>query len=209
MVNEKNNENGLVDGVYSFRDLVDLDRLGKIFEQFSQATGFTTGLVTYPEQELLIGTGWRDICTKFHRAYPDSEIHCKQSNLELTSKLNNLEELNICHCENGLVDGCTPIIIEGVHGASLCSGQILFSKPNLGRFRKQAEEYGYDVDAYLEALNRTPVVTEKKFKKAMLFLSRIAGMLAEQALIAAAVGAASEIVAKSIDARLEREEQHG
>ena len=74
----------LIDEKYSFQDLVDIDRLRELFEAFSQSTGFTTGLVSYPDQELLIGTGWRDICTKFHRAFSDSEVHCKQSNLELT-----------------------------------------------------------------------------------------------------------------------------
>jgi hypothetical protein len=38
----------LVDGKYSFVDLVDIDRLKAMFERFSQATGFTTGLVSYP-----------------------------------------------------------------------------------------------------------------------------------------------------------------
>jgi PAS domain S-box-containing protein len=172
----------LIDGEYTFQDLVDIDQLRSMFEQFSQATGFTTGLVTYPDQELLIGTGWRDICTKFHRTCPASETHCKQSNLELTSLLKRGKQYNIRPCDNGLVDGATPVIIEGTHVASLASGQILFNHPDIERFKKQAEKYDFNTDAYLEALKEVPVVTEDEFVKAMKFLSEMAVMLAEQGL---------------------------
>jgi hypothetical protein len=55
-----------MDKTYFVQDLVDIDRLRALFETFSKATGFTTGFVSYPAQELLIATGSRDICTKFH-----------------------------------------------------------------------------------------------------------------------------------------------
>ena len=178
----KNRNTCLIDGKYSFKELVAIDRLKDMFERFSQATGFTTGLVSYPDQELLIGTGWRDICTNFHRAYPVSEVHCKQSNLELTSNLKERRELNIQHCESGLVDGATPIIIKGAHVANLFTGQILFKEPDIERFRKQAEAYGYDMDTYLEALGKVPIVTEEEFKDTLEFLCEMAVMIAEQGL---------------------------
>jgi len=181
-VDTKKKEPCLFDGPHSFKDLVDIEQLRKTFERFSQATGFTTGIASYPEQELLIGTGWRDICTKFHRACPVSEVHCKQSNLDLTSKLEKLKELNVRPCENGLVDGATPIIVEDMHLASLFTGQILFEKPNIEQFKKQAEDYGYDVEAYLEALNKVPIVNENKFRNVMAFLCDMAVMLAEAGL---------------------------
>jgi PAS domain S-box-containing protein len=187
----------LVDGKYSFKDLVDIDRLRVMFERFSQATGFTTGLISYPGQDLLISTGWRDICTRFHRVFPSSNVHCKQSNLTLTSNLKERKALNILHCESGLVDGATPIIIKGAHVANLATGQILFKKPDIKQFRKQGEEYGYDVDAYLEALEKVPVVTEKKFKEALGFLSEMAIMLAEQGLTELQIRKAAQTVFES------------
>jgi len=82
----------LVDGKYSITDLVDIEDLRRICDQFSQATGFTTGLVSYPAQEVLIATGWRDVCTKFHRTHPESAKHCKNSNIHLTQQLKELKE---------------------------------------------------------------------------------------------------------------------
>jgi|GEM_PF-1391963 len=168
------------DAEYSIEDLVEIDRLRLLFEKFSQATGFTTGFVSYPDQKLLIATGWRDICTEFHRACPASAVFCKQSNVHLTECLKNLRELNIMPCGNGLVDGATPVVIRGRHVASLATGQVLFEKPDRERFLRQAETYGYDPGEYLAALDTVPVVTEDQLKRALLFLADLAVLIAEQ-----------------------------
>lgn len=173
----------LVDGKYSFEDLVDINQLRTTLKDFSSATGFTTSLASYPDHEFLIQTGWRDICTKFHRKYDSSNIYCKESNTKLTSNLSKENTINICHCKSGLVDGATPIIIEEVHIATLATGQIFFEEPDMKRFEEQGRLYGYDVKAYLKAVKETPVVTEEQFTKALSFLRNMAVMLAEQALV--------------------------
>ena len=172
----------LVDGKYTFEELVDIEQLRKMFEHFSLATGFTTGLVSFPAQQVLIGTGWRDICTKFHRNCPAAAIHCKNSNIELTSKLKQGKTLNILPCENGLVDGSTPIIINGIHVASLFTGQILLNQPDMEQFRRQARVFNFDEADYLKALAEVPIVNKQKFEQALTFLSEMAIMLAEQGL---------------------------
>jgi len=172
----------LVDGRFSIVDLVDIDRLRDLLEVFSRATGFTTGFVSYPDQEVLIATGWRDICTKFHRAYPESVKHCHESNKELTEKLKNLKETNIKYCGNGLVDAATPVYIRGKHLASLATGQVFLAEPDRERFVQQAETYGYDRDEYLAALSEVPVVSENQLKDVMSLLTGIASLIAEQGL---------------------------
>lgn len=163
---------------YIFADLVNIEELTALFEKFSQTTGFTTGLVDQLTKEILIGTGWRDICTKFHRPTPDSAAHCLASNKTLMSGLTKPGQIKINYCENGLVDGVTPIIINNRHLANLVTGQILFAPPDKERFRKQAEQYGYDSDAYLAALDKVPIVDEANFRTALEFLSSLATMIA-------------------------------
>lgn len=68
----------LIEGRYSISDLIDLENLRETLEKFSRATGFTSALVEYPSQEILISTGWRDFCTQFHRAFPESAKNCKE-----------------------------------------------------------------------------------------------------------------------------------
>lgn len=173
----------LVDGKYSFQDLVDIDQLKEMFEEFSEATGFTTGLSTYPEHQFLFKTGWRKACSDFHRKFKSSDKNCDESNFDLISNLVNKRNIHICHCKNGLIDGATPIIVEGVHIASLATGQVFFGKPDLDKFKKQAELHGYNIEEYIQAIKETPVVSKEKFTKALLFLRDIAVMLAEQALL--------------------------
>jgi len=172
----------LVDDKYSIRDLIDINHLREMFEQFSLATGFTTGFLEYPSQQILIATGWRDICTKFHRFCPESAKHCKESNIYLSDRLRQLHELNVKPCKNGLVDGATPIVVKGRYIAYIATGQVLFEEPDIERFRRQAQKYGYDTGTYLEALNKVPIVTEKQFKYALSFLSNIAVTIADNAL---------------------------
>jgi DNA-binding CsgD family transcriptional regulator/ligand-binding sensor protein len=169
----------LVDGKYSITDLVDIEILHKALEKFSLASGFTAGLLEYPSQKILIGTGWRNICTKFHRAFPGSAENCRDSNIHLTEHSKELQKLSIKTCRNGLVDGVTPIVIRGKNIAYLITGQILFEKPDIKRFKKQAEMYGYDLEPYLEALNEVPIVSEYQFENALTFLKELSIIIAE------------------------------
>ncbi|OQY19259.1 MAG: hypothetical protein B6I36_04735 [Desulfobacteraceae bacterium 4572_35.1] len=189
----------LVDGKYTFEELVNIQQLKEMFERFSQATGFTTGLISYPQQQVLITTGWRDICAKFHRKSPAAAKHCQHSNIELTSQLKQGKTFNILPCKNGLVDGATPIIIKGAHVASLFTGQILLEQPNIEQFRRQASEYNFDEAAYLKALSEVPVVDKQKIEQALSFLSDIAILLAKQGL--------KELQQKQAEIRIQRSEK--
>jgi len=184
----------LVDGKYSIKDLVDINRLRTLFEDFSKTTGFTTGFLSYPGLEILIATGWRDACTKYHRACPASMEACKESNIYLTHCLKNLKELSIKPCGNGLVDGATPVIIRGKHLACVSTGQVLLEPPDWAYFEMQAIKYGYDVKLYLAAIKELPVVTEKQLKQALRYLGNLTAFIAEEGLNALYVRMSAELI---------------
>ncbi len=158
---------------YHLANIVDIEELRQLFESFSNFSGFTTGLVERGTNEVLIGTGWRDICSKFHRKNQKSAVHCKSSNKKLTGNLRKLGQINLSKCENGLIDGATPVIINDIHLANLFSGQIFFEKPNVEQFYRQAELFGYDTEAYIKAVQEVPVVSEHEFKEVLHFLSKL------------------------------------
>jgi PAS domain S-box-containing protein len=164
---------------YTFRDLVKIEKLQRLFESFSSATGYTVGLIDQITDEVLVQSGWREICTCFHRLCEASIVHCRASNRHLTQGLDQPGEIRIEHCANGLVDACTPVIIEGRHLANLCSGQVFFAPPESERFRGQALKYGYDLDAYLKAVAQVPVVEPETFEKHLRFLAHLATTVAE------------------------------
>ena len=164
----------LVDGKYSIKDLVDLGELRALFQSFTDAMGFTIGFLSAPELEILIATGWRDICTKHHRNCPLAATRCRNSNARLVRHLKRPGQIVIEACENGLVDCATPIIIQGKKVAILATGQVLLRPPNIEYFRKQAKLFGCNEAAYLRALKEVPVISEKKLKRATHFLGKLA-----------------------------------
>lgn len=154
-----------------FQDLVNLDELRSLFEQFSLATEFSVGLVDVETQQMLLRVGWRDICLNFHRSCPASDESCLASGRALQAELGRDEKTRIADCNHGLVDGCMPIIFQGQHVANLLTGQVLFSPPDIKRFKQQAQKYGFDEQAYLESLSCVPIVSKAKFSAMLLFLA--------------------------------------
>ena len=201
--NADNDTSFLLDGRYRIEDLVDIENLRHLFEGFSKATGLTTGFVAYPSQKVLISTGWRDICTQFHRPCQASAESCIQSNRHLTECLKELRELNVMPCGNGLVDAATPVVIRGKHLASLTTGQVLLSAPDRERFRLQAQKFGYDEEKYLAALEAVPVMTESGLRQSLAYLVDLAVMIAEQGLANLKLREAAEALRKEREAARE------
>lgn len=197
----------LIDGKYAIKDLIDIDRLRSLFEELSGVTGISTGFVSYPEQELLIATGWRNICRNFHLECEDAALHCKESRLNLTIQCNNLNELNIRACGLGLVEGATPVFIMGRHAGSLFTGPVLLEKPDIKRFKKQAEIYGFEQKDYLDALGDVPVITEEQLKKELLFLSGITSLVVEQGLNNLKIEEGARILKEEVTERKRAEKQ--
>jgi len=169
----------LVDGRYTIEDLVDLDQLRSLFERFTEATGFTIGFLDHPQMDVLVATGWRDICTKYHRECPAALDNCLKSNRRLLDQIDEPGKLVIEACDNGLVDCATPIIIQGIHIASLATGQVLLEEPDRDTFRRQAREFGIDEADYLVALEDVPVVDEQRLKVVTAFLGEMALVISQ------------------------------
>ena len=157
-MNESDKSN-LVDGLYGIQDLVDIDTLRRIFEKFTEVTGFTIGFLDHPEMNILISSGWRKICTELHRSHPDSLENCIRSNKRLLFQLNDSSKVVVEACDNGLVDCAIPIVIDGKLIASLATGQLFLEKPDMDKFRNQAIVFGFDIEEYLEEVRSIPVIS--------------------------------------------------
>jgi len=179
MTSDERDHANLIDGRYAIEDLVDLEHLQSLFERFTEATGFTIGFLNHPQMDILVATGWRDICTRYHRECPAALDNCLESNRRLLDQLDEPGKLVIEPCDNGLVDCATPIIVQGVHVASLATGQVLLEKPDLDRFRRQAREFGADEADYLAALAEIPVVDEQRLKVVTAFLGEMARVISQ------------------------------
>ncbi len=163
------------------RQLIDLNKIDTLLEGFNKSTGFVTAILDL-EGNVLSKSGWRPICTAFHRINPETSKRCTISDTELANKMEIGEKYHAYQCLNGLMDVAVPLEIRGEHVANLFSGQFFFEKPDVAFYKKQATAFGFDEQKYLDALSKVPVVSEEKVKAAMDFLLNMTEFISELAI---------------------------
>ncbi len=161
-------------------DLLDFTKVDSLLEGFNKSTGFVTAILDL-EGNVLSTSGWRQICTEFHRVNPETSKRCTISDTVLSGKMEAGEKYHFYQCLNGLVDVAVPIIIRGEHIANLFSGQFFFEEPDLSFFQQQAVKYGFNPENYLNALRKVPIVSKERVWEAMDFLLNMTQIISEMA----------------------------
>ena len=156
---------------------VDFEKANILLEGFNKATGFVTAILDL-DGNILSKSGWRQICTDFHRINPGMAVNCTISDTEL-AKASDGSKYHYYKCLNGMVDVSVPITIRGEHIANLFSGQLFFEDPDISFFKSQAKIFELDGPTYLAALGKVPVVSKEKVEATMNFLVDIAEMIIE------------------------------
>lgn len=173
---------------YELTKLIDLDRVQRLCDSLSQAFDVALAVLDL-SGNVLVATGWQDICARFHREHPDTLRGCLESDLQINQRLiQGLDESEhyAYRCSNGLWDLVFPLVVGGEHVANVYTGQFFFEDDDVDReaFADRARRLGFDVDAYLAALDRVPVITHARLQKTIGFLSDFVGMLGEMGLSA-------------------------
>jgi diguanylate cyclase (GGDEF)-like protein/PAS domain S-box-containing protein len=163
---------------YKLCDLVDIERLQTLLDHLYDATGIPSGIIG-ADGEIITATGWRDICTKFHRVNPETNSKCIESDTSISDKIKEGERYIVSHCKNGLVDIGSPILVDGKHVATIFQGQFFFNEPDIEFFRKQSRAVGFDEEDYIEEILKTPVISENQIKKVVVFLTDLAEFIAD------------------------------
>ena len=162
-------------------DYLDIKKVNTLLEGFNKSTGFVTAILDL-NGNVLSKSGWRQICTEFHRLNPETSKKCTLSDTMLAGKMAEGEKYHFYKCLNGLVDVVVPLVIREEHIANLFSGQFFFEKPDIAFFRKQAGMYGFNEKEYLDALNNVPVVSKEKVLSVMDFLLNMVNLITETTL---------------------------
>jgi PAS domain S-box-containing protein len=163
-------------------DLIDIPKLQQLMNHFHQTTGIPVGILG-SDGEILIATGWQEICTGFHRSHPVTAERCRQSDDYI--KFRPLAEDYIAYkCRNGLWDIAKPIVIAGEHCATLYLGQFFYADEEIDEefFRRQAVEFGFDAARYLAAMRRIPIFTREKIRQIMDYYSSFVDFLVTMGL---------------------------
>jgi PAS domain S-box-containing protein len=157
---------------------LDFEKLNALLESFNRLTGLSTAIID-TEGNILAKSEWKQICTEFHRAHPETAQYCVISDTELSKKIAQGKKYHSYQCLNGLIDVAMPLVIKGKHIANLFIGQFFHEEPDYDFFIKQAEKYGFDEKIYLEALKKVPVVTKEYGLIAMEHFSSMVQLVSE------------------------------
>lgn len=158
-------------------DIIDVEVLQSMLEDFYNLTGML-GAVLDIRGKVLVAVGWQDICTKFHRCHPITLSNCIQSDTSLTSGVPP-GTFKAYRCKNNMWDMVTPLMVGGRHVGNVFIGQFFYDNEPLDRelFCKQAQRYGFDETAYLEALDRVPRFSREALESGMRFYVKLAEII--------------------------------
>ncbi len=75
---------------------VDFERANALLKGFNKSTGFVTAIIDL-DGNILSKSGWRQICTDFHRKNPETASNCIYSDTALASKTREDEKSPAFH----------------------------------------------------------------------------------------------------------------
>jgi len=169
-------------GKLTLGELINLSALQTMADNLYAAAGIPVGILD-TEGNILIATGWQDICTKFHRLNPSSSMRCKLSDQYVKKHFQN-SDFVAYKCMNNLWEVTVPIIVEGEYIAVIMLGQFFYEDEivNLDTFKNQAHKFGFDEDEYIAALKRVPIFSREKVQNIMEYYKGLMITLVESSI---------------------------
>jgi PAS domain S-box-containing protein len=166
---------------YKLQDLIDLEQFQNLQDRLNEIYSFPSAIIDN-EGNILTATAWQDICTQFHRKNNDCEKDCLQSDQYIQSHLHEANPAVSYRCPRGLVDNATPIIIDGIHYGNFFTGQFFLEEPDLEFYQAQAKRFGFDEAAYLEAVRKVPIWSQKQLESYLFFIKGLILIISESGL---------------------------
>jgi len=166
-------------GNLELADILDVQAIQSLMDSFYELARIPMS-ITDLKGKVLVGVGWQDICTRFHRVHPESLKYCVDSDLRLAAGV-PAGESKLYKCRNNMWDAATPIMVGGKHVGNVFSGQFFFDDEPLDYelFRSQARQYGFPEEEYIAALEAVPRLSRESLNTGTAFLIKLAQMFSK------------------------------
>ncbi len=163
-------------------DLITFESIQKMLAAHAKVTGMQSSIVDVFDGRVLAGAGWQDICRRFHRVHPVSLKRCIQSDTMFSREERQIRAHEYT-CRNGLQHVGIPIIVDGSHLGTLFLGQFFYQHLGKDRefFIRQAQELGFELGEYLEALENVPVFSREHVQDILEYNLAFAAFIADLA----------------------------
>ncbi len=150
------------------KEFMDMSKLQKIQDDFSNATGLAAIAVGMDGEYLTEGSNFTDFCMKYTRGSQEGLRRCVKCDNECTGTY-------FCHA--GLMDFSIDIVINDEKVGAIIGGQVLPHEPDEEKFRQTAVELGIDPEQYIQALRKVNVIPEPKIRASAALLGVIVNQL--------------------------------
>ncbi|MDO5602375.1 MAG: PocR ligand-binding domain-containing protein [Oscillospiraceae bacterium] len=147
---------------------VDLKELQRIQDLFSDATGLAAIAVDAQGSYITKGSNFTEFCMKYTRGSAEGAKRCIKCD-------NECKGTYFCHA--GLMDFASDIMVNGERVGAVIGGQVLPNPPDAEKFRVIARELGISEEAYLDALKKVPIRSEKMIRAAAQLLGSVVNQL--------------------------------
>lgn len=141
----------------NIRDFVDLKKLQEIQNDLADATGLAIVILDNKGERVTRESNYSDFCAKYTRNSDDGNRRCQKC-------IKNNSGIYDCHA--GLIEYNMDITLDNEKIGSVVGGQVLSRQPDEDTFRKIAKDLNIDPDAYINALNKIPVKSDKAIRAA-------------------------------------------
>ena len=132
------------------RNLVDLQYLQEILENFSKATGLHVAIVNKNGESFgLFDTVERCEFCRYIRSKPSGVAKCRASYKQATQEASKWEEPYFFRCRAGMVIWAVPISLRGISLGSIICSQVLLWKPDKF-FYQELRELNPEVNDFAE-----------------------------------------------------------
>jgi ligand-binding sensor protein len=166
---------------YRLEDLIDIEQFQGLQDRMNELYSLPTAIIDC-DGNILTATGSQDVCSEFHHRSRDCESECLRSALYSPSHPPGNNPIAHYRCPRGLVDNIIPIIINDQHYANFYTGQFFLEEPDLDVFRTQALKFGFDQEAYLDAIKKVPIYSLEQVQSHLQFINSLIKLLSSSGL---------------------------
>jgi len=166
-------------GTLDLSDIIDVQELQALMNNLTLLTGMATAILDI-KGNVLVATGWQEICTRFHRVNPVTAQFCTESDLYLAKNMKKGEYVAY-KCKNNLWDVVTPLYIGERHVGNIFTGQFFYDDEIVDEsvFIAQADRYGFDREEYLSSFRKVPRFSREKVTILMDYLVRLTDIISK------------------------------
>ena len=138
--------------IYKFPYLADVAKLQTLTDFWQKATGVPLSIID-PKGSILTKAGRQDICRHFCQLGGEKGARCVRSDTTMGIKGMASRKYTVEKCSNGLVDASMPITVLDEHIGNFIAGPFFLQPPDLGFYKRQAAQLGFNERRYVDAVS--------------------------------------------------------